>query len=121
MELLNKSPQLMSAPPHIISCIVMLLISFTAGRCKERGYHISLGALIGIIGYTLLLYLNKYGSTVLYGAACTACIGSYSTIPLIMSWITNNIGGYTKRIVAIGLIIGFGNISGIVVGHVSMD
>ncbi|CAF1586820.1 unnamed protein product, partial [Didymodactylos carnosus] len=34
-----------------------------------------------------------------------------------MSWLTNNIGGHTKRAVTTGFVIGFGNISGIVVGH----
>ncbi|CAF1127185.1 unnamed protein product [Didymodactylos carnosus] len=35
-----------------------------------------------------------------------------------MSWLTNNIGGHTKRAVTTGFVIGFGNISGIVVGHI---
>jgi cyanate permease len=117
----NANAQLMSAPPHVISCVTTLLISFSAGHFNERGYHLTFALLIGIIGYILLITLTKYGATVLYIATCITCVGTYSTIPLIMSWFTNNIGGHTKRAVAIGFIIGFGNISGIVVGHVSLD
>jgi nitrate/nitrite transporter NarK len=121
MKFTNANAQLMSAPPHIISCITTLLISFSAGRFNERGYHMSLTLLIGIIGYILLITLTQYSATVLYIATCITCVGTYSTIPLIMSWFTNNIGGHTKRAVATGFIIGFGNISGIVVGQVSLN
>jgi len=121
MKFTNANAQLMSAPPHIISCITTLLISFSAGRFNERGYHMSLTLLIGIIGYILLITLTQYSAIVLYIATCITCVGTYSTIPLIMSWFTNNIGGHTKRAVATGFIIGFGNISGIVVGQVSLN
>ncbi|CAF0831865.1 unnamed protein product [Adineta steineri] len=118
MKFSNANAQLMSAPPHVISCVSTLLISFSAGRFNERGWHMSLTLLIGIIGYILLITLTKYGSTALYIATCITCVGTYSPIPLIMSWFTNNIGGHTKRAVATAFIIGFGNISGIVVGHI---
>ena len=121
MKFTNAYAQLMSTPPHVISCISTLLISFSAGRFNERGFHLSLTLTAGIIGYILLITLTKYNSIVLYIATCVTCIGTYSTIPLIMSWFTNNIGGHTKRAVATGFIIGFGNISGIVVGHVSFN
>jgi predicted MFS family arabinose efflux permease len=119
MKFTNENAQLMSAPPHVISCVTTLLISFSAGRCNERGYHLSLTLLIGIVGYILLITLTKYSSSILYIATCITCVGTYSTIPLIMSWFTNNIGGHTKRALTTGFITGFGNISGIVVGHVS--
>ena len=117
----NANAQLISAPPHVISCITTLLISFSADYCNERGYHMSSNLLVGIIGCILLITLSQYGPIVLYIAACITCVGTYSTIPLIMSWFTNNIGRHTKRAVATEFIIGFGNISGIVVGHVSLE
>ena len=121
MQLSQAQAQLMSAPPHVMACIFTLLVSFSAGRLKERGFHITGTLSIGIIGYILLIILTNYGSTVLYIATCITCVGTYSSIPLIMSWFTNNICGHTKRAVVTGLVIGFGNISGIVVGQVILE
>lgn len=120
MDYSDAQAQLMSAPPYLLACIVTLLVSFSAGHFKERGYHIIGTTMIGIVGYLLLATLTSYGSKVLYIATCITCVGTCAPIPLIISWFTNNIYGYTKRAVAIGLIIGFGNISGLVVGQVNI-
>lgn len=120
MNLSNAQAQLMSAPPHALACLFTLLISFSADHLQERAFHMIGTLSIGIIGYILLISLTNYDSKVLYIATCITCVGTYSPIPIIMSWFTNNISGRTKRAVATGLIIGFGNISGIVVGQVSM-
>ena len=120
MDYSDAEAQLMSAPPYLLACIVTLLASFSSGRLKERGYHIIGTTMIAIVGYILLVTLTSYGSKFLYIATCITCVGVCAPIPLIISWFTNNIYGYTKRAVAIGLIIGFGNISGLVVGQVNI-
>ncbi|CAF2768704.1 unnamed protein product [Rotaria sp. Silwood2] len=117
-DLSNAHAQLMSAPPNLMSSPITLIAAFSAARFQERGYHITGILSIGIVGCILLITLAKYGLTVLYIVTCLTCIGTFSTIPLIMSWFTNNIGGYTKRAVATGLIVGSGNMSGIVSGHI---
>jgi predicted MFS family arabinose efflux permease len=121
MKFTNANAQLMSAPPHVISCLTTLIVSFSAGHFNERGYHLSVTLLISVVGYILLITLTKYSSTVLYIATCITCVGTCSAIPLIVSWLTNNIGGHTKRAVTTGFVLGFGNISGIVASHVSFN
>ncbi|CAF4073021.1 unnamed protein product, partial [Rotaria sp. Silwood1] len=113
----SAGAQLMSALPNLISSPITLIAAFSAARCQERGYHMTGILSIDIVGYILLITLVNYGSRVLYIATCLTCISTFSTIPLIMSWFTNNIGEHTKRAVATGLIIRFGNVSGIVSGH----
>ncbi|CAF1232352.1 unnamed protein product, partial [Didymodactylos carnosus] len=53
------------------------------------------------------------GPVAFYVATSLCYTGTFATIPLIISWITNNIGGQTKRILTLSVVVGFGNTSGI--------
>ncbi|CAF1573865.1 unnamed protein product, partial [Didymodactylos carnosus] len=113
--------QLLSVPPYVLACFTTIIVSFIAGRRNERGYHIGLFLFISIIGYILLITLTAYNSIALYLIICITCTSTYTTITLILSWCTSNVGcgSRTKRAVAICVVIGFGNISGILTPYVS--
>ncbi|CAF4595820.1 unnamed protein product, partial [Didymodactylos carnosus] len=102
-------------PPYVVSCVITILVSWNSGRMEERGYHISSLLLIGICGF---LYLILSKNVALYFGAFIACIGSLTLSSLILSWATNNIGGQTKRTVVTALVVGFGNIGGILSGFI---
>lgn len=67
---------------------------------------------IGLIGFSMLIASNnpkiKYAGTFL-GAA-----GIYPTIPNTLTWASNNIEGVYKRGVIIGIVVGTGNLQGVV-------
>ncbi|CAF1460146.1 unnamed protein product, partial [Didymodactylos carnosus] len=109
--------QLMSAVPYAIAFVFTLAVSYHSQRVNERGIHVCICNLIGIVGFVLLLTVHKYGALSMYIASIIACIGTFSPIPTILSWSTNNIGGHTKRAVACGFIIAFGGMGGIVAGQ----
>ncbi len=61
-----------------------------------------------------MVTLNVQGKAALYVSNCIACCGVFSGLPLLLSWITNNIGGHTKRFIAIGFVMTVGQIGGII-------
>ncbi|CAF1243218.1 unnamed protein product, partial [Didymodactylos carnosus] len=108
----------LSACPYLMASLFVILMGLHSTKTMERGLHTSFGALISITGFTLLLTLVKYGSLACYFASYITCIGVFSSMPPLLSWFTNNIGGHTKRGVAIAVIISFGNLGGAISGQI---
>jgi hypothetical protein len=54
----------------------------------------------------------------LYFNTFVACIGVFSSLNLVLPWATNNIGGKTKRDVALYMVAPSGSIAGTISGHI---
>ncbi|RUS24386.1 LOW QUALITY PROTEIN: major facilitator superfamily domain-containing protein [Jimgerdemannia flammicorona] len=110
--------QLMSAPLYAVACFFSILLAFTSDHFRERGLHVAIPATVAMVGYILMIILKDSGSQALYGAATLTATGIFSKTPAMFSWFANNIGGHTKRGVAIAAIIAFGNIGGAIGGQI---
>jgi hypothetical protein len=60
-----------------------------------------------------MLTLFDQGKVAMYISTTIGFCGTFSALSLILSWLTNNIGGYTKRAMAISFVIGTSQIGGI--------
>ncbi|KAF9518523.1 hypothetical protein BS47DRAFT_1482574 [Hydnum rufescens UP504] len=96
--------QLLSTPPYILAMIVALINAWLSDKYKVRGPLILCSQLLAIIGFTVLLGTKKakYG----YMATFFTCSGTYATVPVLLSWASNNTGGDTKKAVRIALMVG---------------
>ncbi|KAG2198266.1 hypothetical protein INT47_004350 [Mucor saturninus] len=117
MGFTSLTAQVMSAPPYAIACVFTIVVAMHADKKRERGLHVALPALLGAIGYALLVGLKDAGPAGRYVAACITVTGVFGHIPAMLSWFTSNIGGHTKRGAAVAFIISIGNIGGIIGGQ----
>jgi hypothetical protein len=105
---------LMTVPLYVFVLMCCLLVSYSASRRYELGFHLMFCLIVALLGFILMLTLIDRGKATLYVSSCIACCGIFSAIPLLLSWLTNNIGGQTKRSIAIGFVLGIGQIDGII-------
>jgi hypothetical protein len=56
----------------------------------------------------------------LYVSTSIVCCGVFSAFPLLLSWLTNNVGGQTKRSIAIGFLMGISQIGGVILPFVRL-
>ena len=110
----NSTAQLLTVPPYVTAGLITIPSSWNADRVHERSNHLMIFLLIGIGGFLYLIFAKTF----LYVGAFIASIGVFSSYALIPSWVTNNIGGQTKRAVAIALVTASGSIGGIVSGQI---
>ncbi|KAI7881294.1 MFS general substrate transporter [Lichtheimia hyalospora FSU 10163] len=110
--------QAMSAPPYAFACVATIAVAMHADRKGERGLHIAIPAVVGMVGYVLLVTLKDKGSVAMYVAACITATGVFGPIAPMLSWFSNNFGGQTKRGVATAIIVSLGNIGGAMGGQV---
>jgi MFS family permease len=106
----NPTIELLNAPPYIPACLTMIFSSWNAGRVNERSNHIMILLLIQISGFLYLALAEKY----LYVGAMIVGTSMLSSNALTLSWLTNNVGGKTKRAVATAFAVAVGGIGAIV-------
>ncbi|KAJ7123147.1 major facilitator superfamily domain-containing protein [Mycena epipterygia] len=103
---------LMSTPPYVFACLVVVIITRLSDKTKMRGPFILGIAIVGIIGYTIW-YTTK-SATAGYIAAFFACSRMFGKIAVVLSWAGSNTGGDMNRSVVLAMVIGLGNLGGFV-------
>jgi MFS family permease len=129
---------LLSVPPYAAAAILTVAIGYIADRTRQRGLCNILVAILGIIGFSMLLGSNKAGksyssmsisqesghcsdyplSGVQYAGTFLGALGIYPCIANTISWASNNVEGVYKRGVTLGFVIGWGNLNGVVSSNI---
>jgi hypothetical protein len=110
----------MTVPPYIVAFIFCLLSGYSSSRRKEHGFHLAFCLSVALLGFILILTLFDQGKVALFVSTCIACCGIFSACPLLLSWLTNNVGGHTKRAMAVGFVVCIGQIGGVVAPEVRL-
>ncbi|KAJ3019658.1 UNVERIFIED_CONTAM: hypothetical protein HDU68_010573 [Siphonaria sp. JEL0065] len=108
--------QLFSSIPYVVASTVVVVLTFTSDRFKDRSIHIISLLVIQIVCFLGLgLYRNDADQkTVLFTFLCFAVMAVYGSVPIQCVWILNNMNGQTKTAVAAAIMVGFGNLGGII-------
>lgn len=104
---------LLAIPPYVLAFVCCLSVSYSSSRKHEYGFHIMFCLSIALIGFVLATILIGRSSMGVYISESIACCGAFSAYPLIFSWLTNNISGHTKRSMAVGFVLGIGQLGGV--------
>ncbi|KAJ5648728.1 hypothetical protein N7490_005100 [Penicillium lividum] len=108
--------QLLSVPPYAAAAILTITVGFIADRTRQRGLCNIATAILGIVGFSMLLGCQSAGAR--YAGTFLGAMGIYPAIANTISWSSNNIEGVYKRGVSLGFIIGWGNLNGIVSSNI---
>ena len=104
---------LLTTPIYVIACVCCLLANYSSSCRNEHGFHIVFCLLIGLFGFILMLTLFDQGKVAIYVITTVTFCGIFSVFPLVLSWLANNIGGHTKRAMAISFAFGIAQIGAI--------
>ncbi|CAF1076283.1 unnamed protein product [Adineta ricciae] len=113
--------QLMTAPPYGFAFLSCLLVAYSSSRKNEHGLHLVFCLFVGLLGFILLVTVHNFSQTGMYVIGCVICCGVFSALPILLSWATNNIDGHTKKSIAIGFMIGAGQLGGIIFPLINDD
>ncbi|KAF8939303.1 major facilitator superfamily domain-containing protein [Dissophora ornata] len=104
--------QIMTAPIYVFACLFTILLAVSSDRFSDRGYHAAFSTIVAAVGYMLLIILREYSVAARYVSLVICTCGVYSFVPVMLSWPSSNIGGHTKKGVALAIIISFVQIGG---------
>ncbi|KAF5022453.1 hypothetical protein F66182_5489 [Fusarium sp. NRRL 66182] len=111
--------QLLSVPPYACAAVMTIIVGFVGDRTKWRGYCNIATVIIGIIGFVMLIASSS--ANVQYGAVFLGAMGIYPTVSNTVSWVNNNIEGSLKRAIVLGMVVGWGNLNGVVSSNIYLE
>lgn len=111
---------LLTVPPNLVGFVVLLAVTRSSDRRRERAWHIVGALLLSLVGLVLLAAVPPGTSSRDVGAAYFACFllcgGAYVPSCLVHSWHNNNNVNETSRAATTGLLVGLGNLGGVISG-----
>ncbi|KAB2104735.1 hypothetical protein AG0111_0g6499 [Alternaria gaisen] len=108
--------QLLSVPPYACAAALTVAVGWIADRTKLRGICNMAVSLIGCIGFAMLLATTN--PHVQYAATFLGAMGIYPTVSNTLTWASNNVEGSLKRGVMVGVVVGWGNMNGVVSSNI---
>lgn len=111
----------MTAPVYAVACLFTLAMAHSSDKRKERGYHAAITIVVSMIGYLLLVLTRNASTAARYVSLIICTSGNFAFTPVGLSWPSANIGGHTKRGVALAMIISFAQIGSAIGGQLYRD
>ncbi|KAK6433100.1 hypothetical protein LTR95_010728 [Oleoguttula sp. CCFEE 5521] len=108
--------QLLSVPPYACAAAMTIFVGWVADRTRQRGLCNMVVVSFAIVGFTMLI--STKNPHIQYAGTFLGAMGIYPTIPNTLSWASNNIEGVYKRGVIIGIVVGWGNLNGVVSSNI---
>ena len=91
--------QALSAPPYLLSFVVVILTAYFSDRLRSRSTFVIFHALFSATGYLMLALAERFSLGVWwrYAAIYPAAIGFFSVITIIITWSINNQESESKQ------------------------
>ena len=114
----SAEAQIHTIPVYMVALCLLLVASFLSGRFCHRYSFILIGALTGVVGWAVEFAAPiKFVGARYFGMfAITAC--AYIQMPILVVWVSKNMGGNAKAAYATGFMIGLGNCGNLVSSNV---
>ncbi|KAG2141409.1 MFS general substrate transporter, partial [Suillus bovinus] len=104
--------QLLTVPPYVAGTVTLLAFAHYSDKLKMRSPFILAGLTMCLIGYSINISAAPNG--VKYFGTYVIVMGSYASLPGVISWLGNNLSGQYKRGIGMALEMSIGNLSAIV-------
>lgn len=105
---------LLTIPPNVAGFLVLLAVTYSSDRNRERTFHIVGSLALSLSGLVVLAAVDATKNTaVAYFACFLLASGAYIPSCLVHSWHNNNNLGENSRAATTGLLVGLGNLGGI--------
>ncbi|RSL58204.1 hypothetical protein CEP54_007842 [Fusarium duplospermum] len=105
---------LLTVPPNVAGFLVLLAVTYSSDRNRERTFHIVGSLVLSLAGLLVLAIIDAQAHVgVAYFACFMLASGAYIPSCLVHSWHNNNNMSENSRAATTGLLVGLGNIGGI--------
>ncbi|KAF8623140.1 hypothetical protein AX14_011956, partial [Amanita brunnescens Koide BX004] len=107
----SANAQLLTTPPFILACLMLILIGYLSDKFNLRGPFIIGGCLVSLAGYIILITVPS--PTVGYAGTFIATIGIFPTAAVSLAWVGSIAGGEVRKGVTFAMINTMANLGGI--------
>ncbi|KAF8693161.1 hypothetical protein AX14_002309 [Amanita brunnescens Koide BX004] len=115
----SANAQLLTAPPFILACLMLILIGHLSDKFNLRGPFIIGGCLVSLAGYVILITVPI--PTVGYAGTFIATIGVFPATAVNLAWVGSIAGGEVRKGVTFAMISTMANFGGICASFIYMN
>ena len=109
--------QVHTIPVYMVAFVCALLAAYFSDRCAHRYAFCMLGVALSTIGWAIQIS-QTVSPQVHYFSLFMTLSGTYVLMPVLVVWLSNNMGGSFKRSLATAIQIGGGNTANFVSSNV---
>jgi MFS family permease len=113
-----QSAQVHTIPVYAVAFVGMLTIAWLSDRFRHRFGFILVGVVIAAAGYIMMLDQSGLSSNAKYAGVFLITLGGYSSTPIALTWLANNMSGRWKRSFGASIQVMLGNIAGIIASNI---
>jgi hypothetical protein len=114
----SAQAQIHTIPIYIVALCLLNIASYLSGKLRHRYCFVLIGAIIGIIGWSVEFAVPMSSVAARYFGMFAITASAFIQMPILVVWISNNMGGNAKAAFATGFMIGFGNCGNLVSSNV---
>lgn len=123
MEFSPQGIKFVSIPVYIGASVTCILLAIISDKIASRSPVLILSFFMMICGFIVVLLSEVHDTrgSVAYSGIFLASVGVHTAIPGSITWLSNNTMGSAKRIFALAIQIGFGELGGIVATYMYLN
>ncbi|KXJ92543.1 major facilitator superfamily domain-containing protein [Microdochium bolleyi] len=117
----SAEAQIRTIPVYIVATAMCLAAAYFADRMRHRYAFTMVGLVIAVVGYVMLLCQARLSVGAQYFALFLIMGGGFTTMPVILGWLSNTMSGHYKRSVSSAVQIAVGGLGGFIASNVFFD
>ncbi|VVT52991.1 uncharacterized protein SAPINGB_P003349 [Magnusiomyces paraingens] len=123
MNFTEEKIKLISIPVFTSSSICSILVAIASDKVAARSPALVLSFVMIIAGFIVIMISEVHDTrgSVAYSGMFLASIGVYTAIPASVTWLSNNTLCQAKRLFALALQIGLGELGGVVATYIYIN
>lgn len=102
MGFTSVKAQGLSAPPYVLSFLVLVTCSYISDKVRNRGFFILGLSFTGGVGYLILAVAKSTAAR--YTGVFLAAAGIFPSISIILPWVLNNQGNDSKKATGLAML-----------------
>ncbi|KAM0281958.1 hypothetical protein ACHAO9_010439 [Fusarium lateritium] len=111
----SVTAQGLTAPPYFLAFLCCVVAALVSDKYGKRGYIVSASALLGFVGYLILVLVrDEAKKATRYAAIFLASCGVFPALCINITWLLNNQGGDSKKGAGLAILATFGQCSSFV-------
>ncbi|TKY89757.1 hypothetical protein EX895_001542 [Sporisorium graminicola] len=104
--------QLLTVPPNAVGTLAVLLVAYASTKLRKYAVFVFGCGLFMLSGYAV--FLGSHNFHVRYAGSFLSCLGAFNLGALLPSYAAANTNNDTERAGAIGVVVLFGNLGGLI-------
>lgn len=87
----STASQVRTIPIFVAAAVFSIIVAWLTDKFRHRYSFLMLGVVVGVIGYVILLCMDRVSEGIRYMACFFITVGGFISQPITMAWLSNQV------------------------------